>query len=127
MTKTKKKTITVQQQVAPEHVREFLLELFPLTDELYNAQPTLADLLYRSALAALLEPQQASEHLMQTEALLQLACDLGYVDSEVMVFLHQQMERRLDRKEGADAPASIPCELRLVRAGRFGSTRDGRR
>jgi hypothetical protein len=68
-------------------VYTFLLDLFPLTDTIENA--TLADVLHRTALAGLTEPQQ----LQRLPALLPLARDRGYLDGEVAEYLLKTLRR----------------------------------
>lgn len=66
----------------------FLLDFIPLTENISGENRILADLLQRTALE-FLEAQNPEQHLA---TLLQLCCDLGYMDPDVAAYLKRHLE-----------------------------------
>lgn len=66
-----------------------LLDLFPLTDEIQEYNPMVADLLQRKALDVLLFRDKMARD--QVLILLKLSADLGYVDMEIVEYLRKQL------------------------------------
>ena len=74
----------------------FLLDLFPLTDEVLAGNVVLGDALQRAGLDALLHATAGvdpSPEIARLRVLLALARDLGYVSPEVVAFLVRELDR----------------------------------
>jgi hypothetical protein len=84
----------------------FLLDLFPLTDDVAQENNTLCETMQRTALDLLTAANAGfpiSNLLSKVELLLRLFHDLGYVDDEVHEFLRRQLERLLLESSRGDA------------------------
>jgi hypothetical protein len=66
----------------------FLLDFIPLTENIGDENRVLADVLQRTALG-LLRPENEEQYL---ELLLQLCCDLGYMDPDVATYLKRHLQ-----------------------------------
>ncbi len=73
-------------------VSAFLLDLFPLTDEVAAHHGTLGAALHRCALRWLLH-EEVPEHRRQLRVLLRLAADLGALEPAVAQYLQAQLAK----------------------------------
>ena len=83
-------------------VYAFLLDLFPLTEDVKGQDLSLFDVLRRKAVELLLAAQAdypCRNLLAQVEVLVMLCCDLGYIDEEVRIFLLNGIEKLADDVE----------------------------
>ncbi len=80
-----------------EQLYAFLLDFIPLTDCVHEQNPTFADALQRAALDAITSGKVQLEHLERLRLLLQLCCDLGYIDADVLRYLERQLTRIADK------------------------------
>jgi len=69
---------------------DFLLDFFPLVDEIVYESPVLGSVLQSIALDMLLDNDLTSKK--KISVLLQLASDLGYTSLEVVTFLQNQLK-----------------------------------
>ncbi len=80
-------------------VYAFLLDLFPLTEDVRMQDLSLFDVLRRKAIELLLAAQAdypCRNLVAQIEVLVMLCCDLGYIDEEVRIFLLKGVEKLAD-------------------------------
>jgi hypothetical protein len=77
---------------------EFLLDLFPLTDEIISVNSVLSEKIQQEAIELLLSGEGALTlvALERMRLLLQLATDLGYVGEEVHCYLRKNLRRVAD-------------------------------
>jgi hypothetical protein len=66
----------------------FLLDFIPLTENIAAENRVLADIMQRTAMK-LLKPECDEQYL---ETLLQLCCDLGYMDPDVASYLKRHLQ-----------------------------------
>ncbi len=79
-----------------DSLHQYLLDLFPLTDEVLAGNVVLGDALQRAGLDALCAAELGDDpapHLARVRVLLCLAGDLGLASPEVVEFLARGLER----------------------------------
>jgi hypothetical protein len=71
----------------------FLLDFFPLIEEVREYQTGIADALEALGLALLLRPDARSDAVEQLRILLRLCTDLGYIEMDVQTFLLKSLKK----------------------------------